>query len=63
MTRLAELVTVKEAAQIKGVLEGTVRRRIERGKLPAGKKGDIWLIKRKDLEQWKVRAPRSAGEQ
>jgi excisionase family DNA binding protein len=58
VTRLTEVVTVKEAAAIKGVLEGTVRRRIERKKLPATKMGDIWVIKRKDLEQWKVREPR-----
>jgi len=55
MTRLTELVTVKEAAALKGVLEGTVRRRIERGKLKATKVGDIWLIKRKDLQDWDVR--------
>jgi len=55
MRRPDDYVTVKEAAEIKGVLEGTVRRRIQRERLPATKKGDIYLIRRKDLEGWKVR--------
>jgi excisionase family DNA binding protein len=55
MTRLTDVMTVKEAAAFKGVVEGTVRRRIERGRLPATKKGDIWLIKRKDLDEWNPR--------
>jgi excisionase family DNA binding protein len=62
MARLSELVTVKEAAALKGVLEGTVRRRIERGRLKAEKKGDIWLIRRKDLDTWQVQWKRPSRE-
>ena len=58
MGRLSEYVTVAEAATIKGVLPGTVRRRIERGALPAIKKGDLWLIRRKDLDEWTVQQKR-----
>lgn len=54
MSRLSEIVTVKEAAAIKGVSEDTVRRRLQRGALPAIKKADVWLIRRKDLEAWSV---------
>lgn len=61
MSRLSDMVTVSEAAVIKGVLEGTVRRRIERGRLKAIKKGGtekgggVWLIRRQDLDSWIVR--------
>jgi excisionase family DNA binding protein len=54
MAQLCELLTVKEAAALKRVTEGTVRRRIERNRLPAVKKGDIWLIRRVDLDSWIV---------
>src|SRR5215212_5571765 len=54
MAQLNELLTVKEAAALKQVTEGTVRRRIVRNRLPAQKKGDIWLIQRKDLDSWIV---------
>ena len=55
MSRLSDLLTVSEAAELKGVLPRTVRRRIERGRLPAVKKGTLWLIRRKDLDEWNVR--------
>jgi len=55
MTRLSEVVTVEEAAVIKGVLPGTVRKRIQRKHLDAVKKGGVWLIRRRDLDAWQVR--------
>ena len=63
MSRLSELLTVKEAAAIKDVPEDTIRRRIARGRLPAIKKGDIWLIRRRDLDAWEVRRRHGDEEQ
>jgi hypothetical protein len=66
MRRLGDLVTVKEAAAIKGVTVGAVRARIVRdgpNRLPAEKIGDIYFIKRRDLDRWKVQERRQAGEQ
>jgi excisionase family DNA binding protein len=54
MTRLSDVVTVAQAAALKGVPPDTVRRRIKRQKLPAIRMGREWLIKKKDLEAWTV---------
>lgn len=48
-------LTVEQVAEMKGVQPDTVRRRIQRGRLPAVKKYNIWFIKRKDADAWKAR--------
>jgi excisionase family DNA binding protein len=50
-----ELLTVAQVAELKGVPEDTVRRRIQRKVLPARKQYNIWFVKRKDAEAWIVR--------
>lgn len=59
MARLSEFVSVKQAAEEKGVPPDTVRRRIARGSLPATRVGEVLLIRRRDLEAWEVQRKKS----
>lgn len=54
MRRLYDVLTVKEAAELKGVSEEAVRKRIGRGVLPAERVGGRYLIRRRDLDAWTV---------
>jgi excisionase family DNA binding protein len=45
-----DLLTTKEAGQIKGWSDRYVAMLIREGRLKAKKKGGIWLIRRKDLD-------------
>lgn len=54
MARLDDWLTVAEAAELKGVPQATVRQRIGRKRLPAVKKSNGWLIRRRDLDVWEV---------
>lgn len=58
---IADYLTVSQAASLKGVLPGTVRRRIERGALPAIKLGAYWLIQREDLDAWTVQTKQAVS--
>jgi excisionase family DNA binding protein len=55
----AEYLSPKEAAQVIGVSEKTIRRRIADGTLPAVQFGQLWRIRRSDLER--VLTPRQPG--
>lgn len=52
--RAAALLSVTEAAALKGVNVSTIRHAIARGSLPAVKKGAVWLLRRVDVENWVV---------
>lgn len=52
------MLSVPEAAQLKNVHPHSVRQAIKERRLPAEKKGNMWLITRKDLDAWTPRAPR-----
>lgn len=58
MEKPSDWLSVEEAAKIKGVEPDSVRRRINRGRLPATKKSDVWLIRRRDLDGWTVQRKR-----
>jgi excisionase family DNA binding protein len=51
---LCDYLTVEEAAEALGYHPNSVRRVIRAGKLPADKKGTIWLIERETLETYKA---------
>ena len=46
--RLKDLMTVKQAAQQRGVTTGRIRQMLRAGTLGGVKVGDVWLIPRKD---------------
>lgn len=46
------LLTVKEAAELLSVTEGTVRDMAARGELPALRVGRLWRFPRVALERW-----------
>ena len=46
--RLKDLMTVKQAAQQRGVTTGRVRQMLRAGTLGGVKVGDVWLIPRKE---------------
>jgi excisionase family DNA binding protein len=54
-----EWLSVGEVAELKGVPADTVRRRIQRERLPAIKKSGVWLIRRKDADAWQRKAKES----
>lgn len=47
---VSEMWTVKQAAQVMGCHEATIRRMIARGDLPATRAGSRWRIRPSDLE-------------
>lgn len=48
-----KMLTVREAAEMLGLPHHKVLRYVQRGVIPAQKKGWIWLIDEKDLERVK----------
>lgn len=56
-----ELLTFTEAAQIAGVDTSTLRRAAINKDLKAAKKGNLWLVKRSDLEKWMEEGRRPMG--
>jgi len=46
--RLKDLMTVKQAAQQRGVTTGRIRQMLRAGTLGGVKVGDVWLIPRKE---------------
>lgn len=48
-----KLLTVREAAELLGLPHHKVLRYVQRGVIPAQKKGWIWLIDEEDLERVK----------
>ena len=54
-----ELLTVPEAALVKGISENSIRIAIRGGRLPAEKRGPIWMIRLRDLWDWKARRKRN----
>lgn len=50
-----KMFTVREAAELLGLPPHRVLRYVQRGVIPAHKKGWIWLISQKDLDQVKDR--------
>jgi len=48
-----KLLTVREAAELLGLPYYKVIRYVQRGAIPAHKKGWIWLINQEDLERVK----------
>lgn len=54
---MTEMWTVKQAAQVMGCHEATIRRMIGRGQLPATKIGSTYRIRPSDLEPTTVPAP------
>lgn len=71
---LAEVLTVAEASREKGVSENGIRIAIRDGRLPEERRGLVYLIRRRDLEEWQpighrpkkaekhTREPADAGE-
>ncbi len=49
------MLTVREAAELLGLPHYKVLRYVQRGVIPAHKKGWIWLISQEDLDQVKDR--------
>jgi excisionase family DNA binding protein len=53
-----EQLTIKSAAEAKGVHPNSIRRAIATGRLPATRTetltGPLWTIRREDLEGWQV---------
>jgi excisionase family DNA binding protein len=62
MRRLYDVVTVAEAAKIKGVSEEAVRKRIGRKVLAAEKVGGTYLIRKAALDAWTVQRKKKPGE-
>lgn len=48
-----KMLTVREAAELLGLPHHKVLRYVQRGVIPAQKKGWIWLIDQKDLDRVK----------
>lgn len=48
-----KILTVREAAELLGLPHHKVLRYVQRGVIPAHKKGWIWLINQKDLDRVK----------
>lgn len=48
--RLKDLMTVKQAAEQRGVTTGRIRQMLRAGTLGGVKVGDVWLIPRKDTD-------------
>ena len=48
-----KMLTVREAAELLGLPHHKVLRYVQRGVIPARKKGWIWLINQEDLERVK----------
>jgi len=46
--KLKDLMTVKQAAQERGVTTGRIRQMLRAGQLGGVKVGDVWLIPRKE---------------
>lgn len=56
-----DVLTVKEASEIKGVSTTAVYYAINANLLPAEQRGKIWLIRRVDLEHYQPDEKRSLG--
>ena len=52
-----KLITAKQAAKILGVNDSRIRQLILKGRLPATKFANAWMIKERDLEKVKDRKP------
>jgi excisionase family DNA binding protein len=55
-----ELIGVTEAAEELGLSQNRVRQLIKGGKIPAQKIGNLWIVTRPDLEEFKAK-PRKPG--
>lgn len=62
MEKPTDLLTVAEVARLKDVSEDAVRKRINRKKLPAIKKFNAVLIRRRDLDGWEVQRKRKVED-
>ncbi len=51
------ILTTKQAAEILKITHARVRQLIDKGRLPATKFANAWMIKKKDLEKVKDRKP------
>lgn len=49
-----QLITARQAAELKGVQRMSVYRAIKTGKLPAVRIDGIWLVRRDQLDRWTV---------
>lgn len=56
-----DTLTVAEAAELLGIEERTLRRRLRQGTVPGTKTGNVWLIPRSELERF-VECSRSRAE-
>jgi len=54
MNELREWITAKEAARILNVTDRRVRQLIHEGRLEARKKGNLWLVRRDSVYQYKA---------
>jgi excisionase family DNA binding protein len=58
-----EWLSVKAAAELKGVSKEAVMKRIRSGVLPAQWAGSVYIIRRGDLESWKPRRAARARQE
>ena len=54
MEVLANLLTVAEAARLKGLNESSIRKAIKAGRLTARKIGPVHLVSREEIERYQV---------
>jgi excisionase family DNA binding protein len=47
----SRILTTREVAELTGLTEAAVKKRVERGKLDAVLKGNNWLFDRRDFEE------------
>lgn len=57
---VSEMWTVKQAADVMGCHEATIRRMIQRGDLPATRVGSRWRVRPSDLEPTTIEKAESA---
>lgn len=63
MRRLYDVLTVKEAAELKGTSVEAARKWCQRNLQASDKVGGVWLIKKKDLDRWNVQRKRRGDDQ